>query len=249
MKVKFLNSQGGTLVGYLFKPLRKTSSALVICHGFSGFKEVFKIFARYFSLRGFVTLAFDFTGNGESDGFFTDGTISQEISDVNSAINFLKKDHGIEKICVVGHSMGGAVALLAASRNKDINCVVALAPLAELQDKPYKKYANEMADVWDSKGLCDIVKCKKMRSLEMKFFYDLKNHDVLESVRKIKVPILVVHGDADSIIDIKEGRSIYNSAKVREKYFYKVKGTDHYFSKGKWKVSKVVLDWCKKYLK
>lgn len=249
MKVKFLNSKGGTLVGYLFKPLTKTDSAVVVCHGFSGFKEAFKITGRYLSLKGFIFLAFDFTGNGESDGFLTDGTISQEVSDVGSAINFLKKKYGVRKIAVVGHSMGATVALLAASKYKEIDCVVAISPLAKLEGKDYKKYANEMADVWDSKGLCEIVRCKRMRELKVNFFYDLKKHDILKSSKKLKVPILIIHGDADSTIDIKEGRMVYENAASNKKHFHVAKGADHYFTKGKWEVSQVISNWLKKWLK
>ncbi len=249
MQVKFLNSKGGTLVGYLFKPLMKTRSAVIFCHGFTGYKEQFKFWARYFSLRGFITLAFDFTGNGHSDGFFTEGTISQQVSDVNSAVYFLKKNYGVEKVGIVGHSMGATVAMLAASKSSDINCLVVLAPVAELEGKPYKEFANYMADVLDSKGLCDIVDCKRMRSLEMNFFYDIKKHDVLKSIKNIKAPLLVIHGDSDTIIDIKEGKKVYDTARVKEKQFHQLKGVDHYFAKGKFHISKLVLDWCRKHLK
>lgn len=249
MKVKFLNSNGATLVGYLFKPMTKTDCAVIVCHGFSGFKEAFKIPGRYLSLKGFIVLAFDFTGNGESDGFLTDGTISQEISDVTSAIKFLKEKYGVKKIAVVGHSMGATVALLAASRNREIDCVVALAPLAELKNKPYREYANMMADAWESKGLCEVVRCKKMRSLDINFIRDVKKHDVIKALKNVKVPLLVIHGDADKEIDISEGKWVYDNAAANKKHFHVAKGVDHYFSKGKWESSQLVSGWLKKCLK
>ncbi|MEM4244981.1 MAG: alpha/beta fold hydrolase [Candidatus Nanoarchaeia archaeon] len=249
MKVKFMNSKGGTLVGVLHKPLKKSKSAVLFLHGFTGFKEQFRWWAEYISLHGFITLAFDFTGNGESDGFFTEGTISQEVSDIDSAIKFLKENYGVEKICVLGHSMGGAVAILSAAKNKDIDCLVVLAPLAVLKGKPYSEFANEMADILDSKGLCNIVNCKKMRSLDMTFFKDVSKHDVLKAVKKVKVPILVIHGDADSIVKVKEGKMIYNAAVVKNKKIHIIKGADHDFAKGRFFLTNLILDWCRKFLK
>ncbi len=249
MKVKFLNSKGGILVGVLHKPIKKSKSAIIFLHGFTGFKEQFSLWAKYFSLRGFITLAFDFTGNGESDGFFTEGTISQEVSDVDSAIKFLKKNYCVEKFCVLGHSMGGTVAILSASKNKDINCLVVLAPLAVLKDKPFSEFANEMADILDSKGLCDIVNCKKMRSLDMNFFRDVEKHNVLKAVKKVKIPILIIHGDADSIIDVNEGKMIYNAVIAKNKKIHIIKGADHDFAKGRLALSNLIVGWCRKFLK
>ncbi|MFH1332214.1 MAG: alpha/beta fold hydrolase [archaeon] len=249
MKVKFLNSKGGTLVGYLYKPIKKTDKAVIFCHGFMGFKEPFRFWAKYLSLRGFITLAFDFTGSGESDGYLTQGTISQEVSDLDRAITFLKKNHGVKKVCVLAHSMGAAIAVISASENKDIGCIIALSPLVIFKGKPFKDYANKIADVWESKGLCELVRCKRMRSLKLNFFTDLKKYDVLQAAKRIKIPILIIHGDSDSVIDIKEGRILYDVVKVKDKKFYTAEGVGHYFEKHKLKLHGIILDWFRKYLK
>jgi alpha-beta hydrolase superfamily lysophospholipase len=249
MKVRFKNSNGGSIVGFLYRPFRKTDKAIIFCHGFAGMKEQFKLWANYFSFRGFITLTFDFTGNGESEGFFTEGTFSQEISDVKSAVDFLKQNYGIRKIALVGHSMGGAVAVLSASKNKDVDCVVVLAPLAVIKGKPYGKFANEEADIFEAHGLCDLVNCKKMRTLDLAFFKDVKRHDVLKSVKSLKIPLLVIHGNSDSIVSVKEGLMLHNAAVVKNKRVEIIKGADHDFAKRRLKISGIILDWCRKYLK
>lgn len=249
MKVNFHNDKGANLSGLLYKPFRKTSSAALFCHGFAGYKEQFSFWARYFSFRGFLTLTFDFTGNGHSDGLFTDGTISQQVSDIVSAINFLKKDYSVTKVCLIGFSMGAASSVLASLKCEEVCCVIVLAPLAEIKGKPYADFANAMADVLDSKGLCDIVDCKKMRSLDIHFFHDLKKYDILNSVKELKVPLLVIHGSKDSLTSVDEGKALFNSANVSEKKIHIVDGADHDLGKGRFKISKVVLDWCRKYSK
>lgn len=248
MKVEFLNSKGGTLAGYLFKPFGKAKSAIIFCHGFMWFKESFKMPARYLALRGFITLAFDFTGNGDSDGFLSEGTISQEVSDVGSAIKFLKKNYGVEKIGLVGHSVGGAVAVLAALKNPEVRCLVVLAPLAVLKNKPYKEFANMMADILDRKGLCEVVNCKRMRSLDTSFFRDIKKHNILKSARSLKTPVLVVHGDSDNIINIGEGKMLYDAVQTKKKKFYPIRGEGHSFAGSMASVAKVSLKWLKESL-
>lgn len=127
--------------------------------------------------------------------------------------------------------------------------MVALAPLADLGNKPYKEYANKMADMWESKGLCEIVQCKKMRSLDIKFFHDIKKYDVVKAVKNLKVPLLVIHGDADTTIDMKEGRLVYDNAASKDKHFQVLKGVDHYFNKGRWQTVQLVSAWLRKCLR
>lgn len=89
----------------------------------------FWIIADYLSRRGIAVLRLDDRGVGGSAGDSTRETIGEMAADVLSGVEFLKarKEINGKKIGVIGHSEGGIVGPLAASRSSDIAFVVMLA--------------------------------------------------------------------------------------------------------------------------
>jgi pimeloyl-ACP methyl ester carboxylesterase len=89
----------------------------------------FWVIADYLSRRGIAVLRMDDRGVGGSAGDSTHETIEEMATDVLSGVDFLKarKDIDAKKIGVIGHSEGGIVGPLAASRSTDIAFVVMLA--------------------------------------------------------------------------------------------------------------------------
>ena len=68
-KITFQNSRGTKLVGVLHLPDKKTSSAVIISHGFAANKDRTRLIklAETLSKNGFAVLRFDFSGCGESE--------------------------------------------------------------------------------------------------------------------------------------------------------------------------------------
>ena len=89
----------------------------------------FLVLSDYLTKNGIAVLRYDDRGVGKSTGNFTNATSADFATDVNSAIEFLKtrKDIIVSKIGLVGHSEGGLIAPMVASKNKDINFIVLLA--------------------------------------------------------------------------------------------------------------------------
>jgi alpha/beta superfamily hydrolase len=78
--------------------------------------------------RGFVTLRFNFRGVGASAGETTDGRL--EPLDIAGAVAYLLTQSGVnaEKVCVVGHAFGAAMALAYARYDPRVRTVVAISP-------------------------------------------------------------------------------------------------------------------------
>jgi pimeloyl-ACP methyl ester carboxylesterase len=89
----------------------------------------FLVIADYLTRRGIAVLRLDDRGVGGSAGNSTRETIDEMATDVLSGVDFLKtrKEINAKKIGVIGHSEGGTVGPLAASRSSDIAFVVMLA--------------------------------------------------------------------------------------------------------------------------
>ena len=89
----------------------------------------FLVLADYLTKNGIAVLRFDDRGVGKSEGVFKDATSFDFATDVESAIDYLqsRKDINFSKIGLIGHSEGGLIAPIIASKRKDVNFIILLA--------------------------------------------------------------------------------------------------------------------------
>jgi pimeloyl-ACP methyl ester carboxylesterase len=125
---------GTTLRGWYLPTSRPTGRTVVIAPGISDNRQAGGItlsLAPALLDAGFDVLAFDFRAEGESDG----DTLSfgvREQDDLLGAIAFAR-GRGARHVVVIGYSMGGAAAILAAARSPDIEAIVADSAFADLR--------------------------------------------------------------------------------------------------------------------
>ncbi|GAA4280820.1 alpha/beta hydrolase family protein [Gaetbulibacter aestuarii] len=89
----------------------------------------FLVLADYLSRHGIAVLRYDDRGVGNSEGDFSTGTSYDFATDAEAAFTFLKQRTDIDTsaIGLIGHSEGGLIAPMVASKNKDVAFVVLLA--------------------------------------------------------------------------------------------------------------------------
>jgi dipeptidyl aminopeptidase/acylaminoacyl peptidase len=138
--VRFTTDDGVTLSGWLVPAARETRAAVVLMHGFSWHRLPW--------LAGFVpwlqqrynVLQFDFRGHGGSDdALISLGTLEQR--DVAAAVRFLE-GRGLGPIALMGISMGGSVAIMAAP-DLPVAAVIADAAYAELSNPISNRLRDE----------------------------------------------------------------------------------------------------------
>jgi uncharacterized protein len=97
----------------------------------------FLVLADYLTRHGIAVLRYDDRGVGQSTGDFKDATSADFATDVESAIAYLKtrKEINQTKIGLIGHSEGGLIAPMVASKNNDIDFIVLLAGTGIRGDK------------------------------------------------------------------------------------------------------------------
>ncbi|HNW90731.1 MAG TPA: alpha/beta hydrolase [Bacteroidales bacterium] len=89
----------------------------------------FLVIADYLTRNGFAVLRYDDRGTGKSKGVFSIATSADFADDAEAAFLFLQNDKRInpKQIGILGHSEGGLIAPVVASRNKDAAFIVMLA--------------------------------------------------------------------------------------------------------------------------
>ena len=194
---------------------------VVIGHGVTGNKDrpALVALAEGLAAVGISALRFSFSGNGESEGAFTDAIITKEVSDLGSVIDALKEYN----VCYVGHSMGGAVGVLRTITDKRIQVLVSLAGMVHT-----KAFAErEFGDVTPDAGfMWDEPDCP----LSQAYMDDMATIDsVAEQASKFDVPWLVVHGTEDDIVPIGDSHDILQHANERTDLL-ELPGVDHVFS-------------------
>ncbi len=87
----------------------------------------FLVLADFLTKNGIGVLRFDDRGIAESTGNFAKATTFDFVTDVEYVIEYLKNRKEINKIGLIGHSEGGVIAPIIASKNKDIDFIVLIA--------------------------------------------------------------------------------------------------------------------------
>ena len=89
----------------------------------------FLVLSDYLTNHGIAVLRYDDRGVGESQGRFDTATTFDFANDAEAAVNFLLSDARIDKgkVGIIGHSEGGMIAPIVASRNSQVAFIVLMA--------------------------------------------------------------------------------------------------------------------------
>ncbi len=124
--VDFTGVDGVTIDGRLYVPDPKESlhTGVVTYHGFGGSKDDLSWIAESLAEKGCVVLTYDHRGHGGSGGDFDWGKL---VKDAKTAIiSLLDECPDIDRIVVIGHSVGGMIAMRVAAGDSEISTTVSL---------------------------------------------------------------------------------------------------------------------------
>ncbi|QTA81131.1 Serine aminopeptidase, S33-type [Desulfonema limicola] len=205
--INFLNHQGEKLSGTLHEPeisldSGSTDTALILGHCFtcSRHTSILKDICKNIAAQGFSSLRFDFSGNGQSEGDFSQSSYTKHIKEMKQAVSFLR-DLGIKRFCLGGHSMGAAIAVLTALQTENITGVCTLAGRLGSSDLSSVFTKEQLSQIQET-GIMSFKSRGRSLSLSQEFFYDMQQYNLPGALKSLKIPLMVVHGDKDEIIPV-----------------------------------------------
>lgn len=185
---------------------------VVVCHGFKGFADwgMFPHLAQALADDGREVLRFDYSHNGVGEqlteftrlDLFERQTLSRHAADLRLVIDELGGDR---PVWLVGHSMGGGIALMQAAADPRVAGVALLNAISHTQRVPPEARAE-----LEATGRVSIPNARTGQVMPLgRAWFDDADALVLEQVaRAVAQPALVLQGAADATVTPNEGEAL-----------------------------------------
>lgn len=144
--ISFTSTDSVRLKGWFIKGGKEGKlPTVIVCHGLGANRSDFTELAAGLSRGGYNILLFDFRGHGESDKKASSfGYLEQ--NDLLGALRYVKTRNDVdgEKIAVYGFSMGGAVAILVASKTEEIKAIITDSSYTSLKEQGKRLFEGSL---------------------------------------------------------------------------------------------------------
>lgn len=243
------NNNGDTLAAHLVTPMNGQINNIAIfahCFTCSSSLAVVRNISSELTNQGISVLNFDFTGLGESDGDFSETTFSNNISDIIAVNDFLTQNY-VSPSILIGHSLGGAAAIISANKLPNIQAVVSIAAPSFV--KHVTAHFGGLEETITKKGEATLSIGGRPFKIKKQFLEDLESHNLENEVKKLRKPLLIMHSPHDLIVGIENAASLYHQA-IHPKSFISLDGADHLITNKKdaFYVAEVIGSWVKRYV-
>lgn len=201
-------------------------TAVVLCHGFKGFKDwgFFSPLARSLARRGHAVASFNFSRGGiGEDGvdfsaldLFAENTHSRNVEEIGRVIDAVCHTllpHPPRRLGLFGHSRGGGEAILAAARDPRVDALVTWSAISSVDRWPDDKVA-----AWERGETVEIPNARTGQAMPMapSFWRDVRESgdrlDITGAAARVTAPWLIVHGERDESVAVGDAHALFDAA-------------------------------------
>lgn len=196
--------------------------------------------------RDFAVVRFDFTGLGESGGDFSDTNFSHNIDDLMVVGEYLEKNYKAPAL-LVGHSLGGAAAIVAGSKMESIRAVATIGAPSAISHITHL-FKNDLSTI-EAEGSAEVSIGGRPFTIKKHFIDSLELKDLSSIVKSMRKPLLIAHSPQDRIVDIRNASELYKAA-WHPKSFLSLDRADHLLTseEDSHYVGDVLSSWAKRYI-
>lgn len=248
IKLDIKNKKGYTLRAYLELPAnQKPQHYAIFAHCFTCSSALGAVRNISLSLtsHGFGVVRFDFTGLGRSEGEFADSYFSANVDDLLAVNDYLKERYKAPGL-LVGHSLGGAAVIVAASKLENIKAVATVGAPATVSHVTHL-FSHGIEEV-KQKGEVEVNIGGRPFKINEEFVADFGKTDLPEITKNLRKPLLIMHAPFDGIVGIENAHKLYHEAR-HPKSFVSLDDADHLLtnSKDSRYVGNVIGTWVQRY--
>ncbi len=203
---------------------KNPKATVVILHGFKSSAKKYRKTAEQFYNHGYKCIRFNFTGHNEE---IAKTGLTPRVKQAKKAI-----EHAKEPVLVFGSSLGGLIAVIASAENNKVKALALRSPVTKFELGIKNKIKKKNHILLKPHG----IKCKK------RFLQDAKKYNAAETIKKVKAPLLIVHGTKDKKVPLKGTKWLIQAANEPKK-LVKI-NAGHLFNKEQWKkTTELAANW------
>jgi len=231
-----------------YKEHHQPKKVIIFCHGYKGFKDwgAWNLMAEAFANSGFFFIKFNFSHNGGTPEqpidfpdleAFGNNNYSKELDDLGSVIDWISKNStyaneiDLNDISLIGHSRGGGIVLLKSKEDLRVKKVITLAGVSDYKSRFPK---NEKFEKWKEKQVYFVKNGRTHQKMPhfFQFYKDFEKNknrlDIQKAAQNLQIPQLIIHGNNDTSVLIKEAENLHKWNPKSE--FKNIKNADHVFN-------------------
>lgn len=197
------------------------NKAVILVHGFRKEKADMGNYTKFYHDQGYHILMPDSRGHGESEGDYY-GYGWHDRIDLMQWIDTLITEYGASEILLHGNSAGAAAVLMTSGEvlPEQVKAIIADSGYSSMKEE----LTHQLKHLYGlpSFPLLDIT--SMITKLRAGYFFG--EVSTIEQVAKNKLPLFIIHGDADDLVPTWMGEALYEAA-GGEKELWLVPGAGH----------------------
>lgn len=222
-KISFPGAFGGDLSARLELPEGEPRAYALLAHCFTCSEDVHAatLISRALAGRGIAVLRFDLTGLGSSEGDLANTSFSSNVDDLIKAADYLRERFRAPSI-LIGHSLGGAAALVAADRIEEVRAVATIGAPSNTSGLRLQRIGTE--------GAVSVAIADRRFRVRKQFLDDIDEQHLEAVLAHLRKALLFMHSPRDEIVDIEHARRLFEAAR-HPKSFVSLDDADHLLSR------------------